>query len=81
MFFEIGVLKNFAIFRGKRLCWSLFLIKLQACNFSVNIGNFFGAAFFKKTPPMEDSEKFINFSGKHQSQRCNRFIFLTNTTE
>ena len=30
MFYEKGVLKNFAIFRGKHLCWSLFLIKLQA---------------------------------------------------
>ena len=29
MFFKIGVLKNFAIFTGKYLCWSLFLIKLQ----------------------------------------------------
>ena len=28
-----GVLKNFVIFRGKHLCWSLFLIKLQACKF------------------------------------------------
>ena len=25
-----GILKNFAIFTGKQLCWSLFLIKLQA---------------------------------------------------
>ena len=25
-----GVLKNVAIFTGKLLCWSLFLIKLQA---------------------------------------------------
>ena len=25
-----GVYKNFAIFTGKHLCWSLFLIKLQA---------------------------------------------------
>ena len=25
-----GVLKNFVIFTGKHLCWSLFLIKLQA---------------------------------------------------
>ena len=25
-----GVLKNFANFKGKHLCWSLFLIKLQA---------------------------------------------------
>ena len=29
MFFKTGVLKNFAIFTGKHLCWSLFLIKLQ----------------------------------------------------
>ena len=27
--FKTGVLKNFAIFTRKRLCWSLFLIKLQ----------------------------------------------------
>ena len=30
MFFKIGVLKNFGIFTGKQLCWSLFLVKLQA---------------------------------------------------
>ena len=29
MFFKIGVLKNFAIFTGKHLCWSLSLIELQ----------------------------------------------------
>ena len=29
MFFKIRVLKNFANFTGKHLCWSLFLIKLQ----------------------------------------------------
>ena len=28
-----GVLKNFVIFTGKHLCWSLFLIKLQAWKF------------------------------------------------
>ena len=28
MFCKIGVLKNFVIFRGKYLCWCLFLIKL-----------------------------------------------------
>ena len=27
MFFKIGVLKNFAIFTGKQLYWSLFLTK------------------------------------------------------
>ena len=30
MFFKIGALKNFAYFTGRHLCWSLFLIKLQA---------------------------------------------------
>ena len=30
MSFKIGVQKNFAIFIGKHLCWSLFLIQLQA---------------------------------------------------
>ena len=30
MFFKISVLKNFAIFTRKHLCWSLFLIKLRA---------------------------------------------------
>ena len=30
IFCENGVLKNFPKFTGKRLCWSLFLIKLQA---------------------------------------------------
>ena len=28
-----GTLKNFVIFTGKRLCWSLFLIKLQIGKF------------------------------------------------
>ena len=29
MFFRIGILKNFANFLGKHLCWNFFLIKLQ----------------------------------------------------
>ena len=29
MFFKIAVLKNFAVFRGKHLCWSLFLINFR----------------------------------------------------
>ena len=29
MFFKIGLLKSFAIFTGKHLCWCLFLIKLK----------------------------------------------------
>ena len=30
MFCKKGVLKNFAHFTGKHLCWSLFLTRLQA---------------------------------------------------
>ena len=30
MFFKVGVLKSFAKFTGKHLCWNLFLIKLLA---------------------------------------------------
>ena len=36
MFFKTGVTINFAIFRGKHLCWSLFLIKLQAVRAEVS---------------------------------------------
>ena len=32
MFSKISVLKYFAIFTGKHLCWSLFLIKLSLFN-------------------------------------------------
>ena len=37
-----NVLQNFAIFTGKRLCWSFFLIKLKAWN----IGKFWGTVVF-----------------------------------
>ena len=30
MFLKVDILKNFASFTGKHLCWSLFLTKLQA---------------------------------------------------
>ena len=33
MFFKTCVLKKSINFTGKYLCWSLFIIKLQACNF------------------------------------------------
>ena len=43
VFYEKSVFKNFAIFSGKKLCWSLFLIKLevfqQRC-FHVNIAKY-----------------------------------------
>ena len=81
VFFEISVHKNFAISRGKHLCWSLFLIKLQACNFPVNICKIFKNSLFHKTPPMVAFEKFINFPRICQWQRDNRFIILINTAE
>ena len=38
MFLKLGVHKNFAIFTGKPLCWSLFLTKLQALKRDSNKG-------------------------------------------
>ena len=51
IFFKIGVLKNFAIFARKHLCWSLFLIywkeiPTQVC-LPVNIAKFLGTSFLK----------------------------------
>ena len=72
MFFKIDLLKNFAIFVGKLLCWSLFLIKLQALKpatllkrlqhmcFPVNTAKFrleiFKNSFFQRTPPVATSD-------------------------
>ena len=63
MFWKIDILKNFAIFAGKHLSWSLFMIKLQARKFktlwkrdfntgvflwfTVNIAKFLRTAFLK----------------------------------
>ena len=49
MFFKTLVLKIFAVFTGKHLCWSLFLIKLQAFKhrcFPVNISKCLRTALF-----------------------------------
>ena len=49
MFFEIGVLKSFVIFRGNHLPWSLFLTKLQGClERSCEYCKIFKNNFFKK---------------------------------
>ena len=50
-FFKIGVLKNFANFTGKHLCWSLLLIKLFSCEFF----ELFKSIFFYRTPPVAAS--------------------------
>ena len=52
MFFKTGVLKNFGMFTGKSLCWSLILIIcfikkiLQHRYFHVNIAKFLKTALF-----------------------------------
>ena len=49
IFFKIGALKNFAIFTGEHLYWSLLLIKLQRLQhrcYPVNIAQFSKTAFF-----------------------------------
>ena len=56
MFFKLSVLKNFAIFAGKQLCWSLSLIKRNFMSdfinktphscFSVNIAKILRTHFF-----------------------------------
>ena len=51
MFFSIDLLKGFAHFTGKHLCWSLFLIKFQASRpaaqvFSCEISKIFKKTFF-----------------------------------
>ena len=58
MLFGVGILKNFANFTGKHLCWSPFLIKLQAWNFikkrlqhrcfPAKFAKFLRTAFFKE---------------------------------
>ena len=71
MFFNIGVLKYFANFTRKQLCWGLFLIKLQAFRplglqyyqkeaptqvFSCEIMQIFKYTFFfHRTPPVAAS--------------------------
>ena len=37
MFFKISVLRNLANSTGKQLCWSLFLIKLQAWGLQLHL--------------------------------------------
>ena len=68
MFFKSGVFKSFALFTGKHLCWSLFLIKLQAWRhatlvkkilqhrcFPVNIMKYL-RTFFYRAPPVAASQ-------------------------
>ena len=49
MFLKIGVLKNFANFTGKHLCWSLFLIETPTQVFSCKICEIFKNFFLQNT--------------------------------
>ena len=83
MFFKIGVLRNFAIFTGKHLHLSNFLIKLQAFKPATllkrdsNTGVFllilwnFKEHFFRRTPP-DDC-----FWRKLDTTTYNAIVFLT----
>ena len=65
MYFRIGILKNFAMFVLKHLCWSLFLINMQAwrpatlSKIDYNIGVFLWHlqknTFFYRTNPVAAS--------------------------
>ena len=49
MFREKDVLKNFAKFTGKHLCWSLFFNKVAT---PVKFAKFLKTSFFCRTPPV-----------------------------
>ena len=68
MFFKVGVLKRFANFTGKHLCWSLFLKNLQAKGLqlhkkrktptevlSCEVCEIFDSTFSYRTPPVTTS--------------------------
>ena len=81
MFFKIDVLKNFAIFTEKHLCWSLFLIKLQAFRqetaakvFSWECCDIFKSSFFHRPLPVNTSQD-IFYS---DAPRCSMKRFLKN---
>ena len=60
MFLKISVLKNFTIFTGKHLCWSLVLkMRLQHRCFPENIVKYFIKAFFCRTPLVVASVSFV----------------------
>ena len=81
MCFIIGALKSFIIFTEKHLRWSLFFNKVAGQQLSYEYCEIFKNRFFDITVPVTASEKFINFPGKCQWQRRNRFILSIDTTE
>ena len=77
MFFKKGLLENFAIFKGKYLCWSHFLITLWAFRPKLHTGVFLLIPFFK-TPPVADSALTYDLNGL--KSRVNRqLLFFLNS--
>ena len=71
MFFKKGLLENFAIFKGKDLCWSHLLITLQAFRLKLHAGVFLWIIFFK-TSPVTDSALTYDLNGL--KYRVNRHL-------
>ena len=88
MFFKISVLKYFAIFTGKHLHWSLFLVRLQSwrpatlfkrdsnTGVSLWILRSVQEYLFRGAPPVATFAVLKNSPGKRQWRRLNRSIFL-----
>ena len=53
-------INNLIVRRGKPLCWILFLIKLWACNFPVDVAKFLRTAFFIKNLFIKKLFSFIH---------------------
>ena len=68
MFFKIDLLKNFAIFKGNHLCWSLFrpatLLKRDS-----NTGVFLSIWLFYRAPLVAASENEFAYRPNHQSRK------------
>ena len=69
---EKGVLKNFAVFTGKHLCWSVFLIDFRPAPLSGNINeviravlNFFNFFFTERFCALKKHQKAPKSTKKH----------------
>ena len=80
MFFKIGVLKNFANIQRKTPVLESLFNKVAGLQLSCEYCEIFKNGIFHETTSVVASEKFMNFPGKHQRRRRNRFIFLINMT-
>ena len=92
MFLKIGFLKNFAIFTGKHLWWSHFLVlvcqisnyrvhfikkRLQHKCFPVNIAKFLRAAFFYRTPSVAGFGALVSKSWTcHKAKSSKSYYWL-----